>query len=280
MKLPTRSPFRLWPSRSNRRIVGGIVLLGASAIMMTASAVAFAPGYLHVSLKKAKNPAQLFKTNRWVRAYAGEDAVRLPRDARIQFGQRLKDKVCTLTFDDGPHPAVTPYLTAQLEQLRVPATFFVIGKMVDRYPYLVQMEAANGFEIGNHSYSHVTLTRLEPRSLMTEFKACDMAVEAAAGVRPRFCRPPGGDVDLETARAASANGLTTTLWSDDPGDYAIHSEERIFKQTVAHLRPGAIILLHDGNMDTVKALPKIVAWARARGYRFVPLKDIPATQVS
>lgn len=265
--------------RSPRRRAAALGITLGAAIIISAAAMAAHKGNFRVSLRKAKNPAVLYKSDTWFQAFNDEDTPDLARDAGVQFGRETADKICTLTFDDGPHPAVTPKLAAVLLKLRVPATFFVIGKMVDRFPYLVKMEADDGFDIGNHSYSHVTLTRLGLKDLMTEYKACDMAVERAAGTTPHWTRPPGGDVSLRTVRAAAANGLVTTLWSDDPGDYAIHSADKIYQETVKSLKPGAIILLHDGNMATVQALPRIVAWARSHGYRFVRLRDMPVTRV-
>lgn len=263
--------------------VSGICFLGA---VLTLGATNFSRGRTgsneirnFVHLKAARNPAQLFKTDTWYQAYGDSDATKLSPYGTVLFGNKVEQKVCTLTFDDGPHPLTTPKLVSTLKQLHVPATFFVIGKQVDRFPYLIQTEAQNGFEIGNHSYSHVTLTRLNSHDLITEFAACNLAVRNAGGPEPRFCRPPGGDINWATIRAAESCGLRVALWSDDPGDYAIKNAKAIADGVIKHIRNGSIILLHDGNIATVEALPQIVNWARSHGYRFVPLHDLPSTRI-
>lgn len=257
--------------------LGAVLTLGATNFSGGNTGEREMRGFVH--LKAARNPAQLFKSATWYEAYGQDQNTKLSPYGTVLFGGKTEQKICTLTFDDGPHPLYTPRLVEALKRLHVPATFFVIGKQVDRFPYLVQLEAQNGFEIGNHSYSHVTLTRLDSHELITELAACDLAVKNAGGPEPRYLRPPGGDVDWATVRAADACGLRVALWSDDPGDYAMKNSKSIAEGVIRHIRNGSIILLHDGNMATVEALPQIVNWARAHGYRFVPLHDVPSTRI-
>ncbi len=258
-------------------LVGGFIFLAGTKYSGGRTGSGGLRKYTH--LKIATNPATLFKTDTWYQAYDSDGLTTLSKVGSVLFGKKTDSKTCTLTFDDGPHPLYTPQLVSTLNRLHVPATFFVIGKQVDRFPYLVQLEADHGFEIGNHSYSHVTLTKLHRHDLLTEFKACDLAIENAGGTHPHYCRPPGGDVNWETVRAAATYGMKVVLWSDDPGDYAINNPRVIANSVIKHIRDGAIILLHDGNEATIEALPEIVNWAKHHGYKFVPLKDIPSTKI-
>jgi peptidoglycan/xylan/chitin deacetylase (PgdA/CDA1 family) len=180
-------------------------------------------------------------------------------------------KRVTLTFDDGPHPAYTPPLLDMLRAKRVKATFFVIGHMADKYPDLVRRIAAEGHEVANHTYSHVTLTKIPPEEVEVEYKANDDVIRRLTGRRARYCRPPGGDHSPEVLRRAAGLGLTTVLWTDDPGDYENPGPDVLFARETKALSPGGIILLHDGSKDTLATLERFIDTARQSGYDFVSL---------
>lgn len=193
--------------------------------------------------------------------------------ARLCHGSR-DEKLLALTFDDGPHPIYTEKLLAVLRAEHVRASFFVVGKMAERNPELLREEAADGHLIANHTFSHVTMTRIPENLMRTEYQAGNDAIQKITGERPRFCRPPGGDFDPEVIRAAQATGLTTVMWTDDPGDYASPGTEVIEKRTLDSLRNGGIILLHDGIQQTIDVLPDIIRDAHKLGYRFVTVDEL------
>lgn len=178
-------------------------------------------------------------------------------------------KTIALTFDDGPHPLFTDRLVALLQRERVPATFFVVGKMAERYPDLIRDEARAGDLVENHTFSHVRLTGLPAADVRTEFRACSDVIAAITGRPPQFCRPPGGDTDSKVVAAARSQGLTTVLWTDDPGDYARPGTATIVSRLLSKLSGGGIVLLHDGVEQTMDALPQFIRVARARGFEFV-----------
>ena len=188
-----------------------------------------------------------------------------------------KAKRVALTFDDGPHPKYTPKLLSILAQEKVKATFFVIGFMAEKYPDLVKAEFAAGHTIGNHTFSHVTLTHLPPLEAETEYRACSDVILQLTGRYPEFCRPPGGDYNQQVVRAGRLNGMATVLWTDDPGDYNNPGAGLLERVTLTKLTPGGIILLHDGSDDTLKVLPKIIELGKQRGYQFVSLKELQAS---
>lgn len=185
-----------------------------------------------------------------------------------------RTKKIALTFDDGPHPSYTPKLLQILRTENVKATFFVIGFMAEKYPDLVKAEAAEGHTIGNHTFSHVTLTHLPPLEMETEYRACSDVILKLTGRYPEFCRPPGGDYNSKVVMAGRLNGMTTVLWTDDPGDYNNPGATLVERVTLTKLTPGGIILLHDGSNDTLKVLAKIIELGKQRGYQFVTLKDL------
>lgn len=189
-------------------------------------------------------------------------------------GGSHRRKTISLTFDDGPHPAYTTQLLKILDQEKVKATFFVVGFMAERYPDMVRQIRAHGHEIGNHTYSHVTLTKLPLEGVLTEYKAANVVISSLTGERVRYCRPPGGDLNREVIDAAADLGLTTVLWGDDPGDYADPGDRVLYRREVARLKNGAIVLLHDGSKNTVDTLAKFIETARKAGYEFVTLDEL------
>ncbi len=239
----------------------------------------FAAAGPDIRLRAGVNPASEMRTPTWLGARQEIRGLRPAREALVVKGDEEPKKVVALTFDDGPHLDTTPELVAALKAADAPATFFVIGKQVDKYPSMVALEAANGFTIGNHSYSHATLTKLPAADVMTEWRACNDAIVRAGGPAPEFCRPPGGDLNRQVERSATANGLRTTLWTDDPGDYEAPGPRAILRETLSHLSDGGIVLLHDGTPATVKVLPKLIEAIRARGYRIVPLSELAVSRL-
>jgi len=191
----------------------------------------------------------------------------------IRQGSRRGLKLA-LTFDDGPHPLFTPKLVQILKDAKVPATFFMIGHMADSYPDMVRLAFSNGFEIGNHTYSHVTLTKLTDEQAGTEYRATNDILKKLTGKTPRYCRPPGGDFDLNVLEAAFGEGLTTVLWTDDPGDYKDPGDTTLLETESAKLSAGGIILLHDGSQDTIDTLAKFIDSCKRRGFQFVTLDEL------
>lgn len=186
-----------------------------------------------------------------------------------------REKVLALTFDDGPHPQYTQQLLAILKRENVKATFFVIGKMAELHPELVKAIAADHHEVGNHTFSHVTLTKIPFSEARVEYRACSDLLKSITGVAPIVCRPPGGDYDKEVVQAATDTGMTTTLWTDDPGDYLSPGTQVIENRTLAKLSNGGIVLLHDGIPETLTVLPQIIEYAKKHGYRFTTVSNLP-----
>lgn len=191
----------------------------------------------------------------------------------LHRGPATRNEVA-LTFDDGPHPNFTPKLLDILKRANVKATFFVIGFMAEKYPDLVKRIAADGHEVGNHTYSHVTLTKLTDPEVLTELAANDEVIAKLTGRKVRYCRPPGGDFAAKTLELAGSLGLTTVLWTDDPGDYANPGDTVLMEREMRALRPGGIILLHDGSQDTLDTLGKLIEAVEAKGFKFVTLDEL------
>lgn len=183
-------------------------------------------------------------------------------------------KRIALTFDDGPHQKYTIQLLDILKQTHTPATFFVVGKQVEKFPTLVALEMIEGHEVGDHTYDHVNLTKIPPHLIEYELDQCNQAIQNATGDRVRLFRPPGGDYNNDVVRVAAERNYITVLWTDDPGDYANPGAEVIYQRTVSRLEDGALLLLHDGIEETISVLPSIIAEARRQGYEFVTVSQL------
>src|SRR5215210_786244 len=178
-------------------------------------------------------------------------------------------RIVRLTFDDGPVRPNTPRVLKVLSNYRVNATFFVIGQRARRHPRLVKREYREGHSVQNHTYTHPDLSTLGPVETRRELRATNRAIEAAGVPRPYRFRPPYGVTNAGVRSVGASLGLIQTLWSVDPHDWANPPASVICRRVVTNVRPGSIVLLHDGSgSNTVEALPCIIKRLRAQGYGF------------
>jgi peptidoglycan/xylan/chitin deacetylase (PgdA/CDA1 family) len=195
-------------------------------------------------------------------------------------------KLIALTFDDGPYPVVTPLLLQTLRDLRVPATFFLIGRDAEQYPDLARAIAAGGHEIADHTLTHPDLDRLAGPAVAAELREGAAALGRIApdpAERSMF-RPPHGRYTAATLRAAQSAGYDTILWSDDPGDWRAVPAAALRDHVLARATAPEILLLHSGRQATVAILPEVVGAFRKAGYRFVTvgalLRAVPADRLN
>lgn len=228
------------------------------------------------------NPAKLEKSDPlWQHAWF--EVARVPLAPTTPMPELRRgdptQKVVALTFDDGPHGAATLRLLDILRMENVKATFFVVGKMAKKRPELVREIVREGHEIANHTFSHATLTRITPEEVRADYEACNNVLEEITGTRPTYCRPPGGDSDPAVVRAAASLGMTSVFWTTDPGDYYSPGTDKIMSRTLNELKPGGIILLHDGIEQTLDQLPAILETIKARGYKIVTVGELAQMKV-
>ncbi len=191
-------------------------------------------------------------------------------------------KRIALTFDDGPAPPFTEQILDILRARNIRATFFVCGRNVERHPDVVRRIVAEGHTLGDHTYSHPFLCFRRRRSMAREIDRAQEAVRKITGESPTLFRPPYGVRWLGLWQVLGERGLRLVMWSDSGLDWR-QGAEAIVGTAVKELRPGAVLLLHDGHgvrpadevdrSPTVQALPQIIDWALSRGFSFVPLKD-------
>lgn len=205
---------------------------------------------------------------------AGAIASRMLLDVHEMIAKPSRPRLAVLTFDDGPYPVETPALAAVVAHLHVPAAFFLIGDDARRQPAIARRLALSGAELGNHTFSHPEMPALSYDAQSLEIVSGAETVRQVAGVAVRYFRPPHGNYDVSTIRAALASGESVVLWDVDPGDWRILTPDAIVELAKRQARAPAVILLHNGKDATIEALPRIVAAYRRAGFTFVTLAEL------
>jgi len=180
-----------------------------------------------------------------------------------------------VTFDDGPGTRFTRRLLRVLRQHRQRATFFVLGRLVKRYPELVREIAADGHLVANHSWDHPrggTTAHWRQQILRTE-----EAIRAAGVTPARFFRPPHGRVTPQIRHVCQQLGYTIGLYTVLSSDWERPGAVELARQVAYRVAPGAIVVLHDAGGDrgqTLDALPLILRRLRQKDYALVGLDDL------
>ena len=194
------------------------------------------------------------------------------------------EKMVALTFDDGPYGTSTASILQILEQKKVPATFFLIGKNVKKYPAEVKKEIADGDVIGNHSYSHSRLLpKMSTSTLAADISLAENLIFEAAGVRASLFRAPYSATSPQMIKEIKREGYTIAGWTIDPEDWNnTNSSTTIISSVLKKVKSNAIIILHDGHErgstyardNTIEALPVIIDNLKVQGYKFVTVDKI------
>lgn len=199
----------------------------------------------------------------------------LPRWVITRRLARHRVPIVLLTFDDGPHPDVTPRVLDRLDMHGAKAIFFVVGRRIRHAPNLLSEIVCRGHLIGNHTHLHRTADVRASKSrsgLLTYYRdvrRCQKRIERQLGWRPTLFRPPGGTLSPVTVTVSMLLGLRLINWSVDVGDWrfrsaseARHGAEQLLDQVTA----GDIVLLHDDNTCVLDLLDIALPGLRDRGY--------------
>ena len=180
-----------------------------------------------------------------------------------------------LGFDDGP-AADTPAFLAMLERNHATATFFMIGRQISpAFRAMLRRELRDGDALGDHTYSHPNL--LATGGVRGQLAEPLAAIRALTGYTPCVFRPPYGAYDASVVATARSLGLATVMWNVDPTDWAQPGTGAIVQRVLAQVRPGSIVISHDGGGprgQTLAAYPAIIAALHARGYRLVTIPEL------
>ncbi len=180
-----------------------------------------------------------------------------------------------MTFDDGPHPKLTPRLLDMLKDRGLKATFFVIGQNVAANPEIVQRIVAEGHELGNHSWDHKALNKLGADGVKMEIVQTDEAIQQAVGIKPVIMRPPYGATSPAISKRLNEEfGQKVIMWSVDPLDWKDRNASLVTDRILKNTAPGAIILAHDIHQSTVDAMPATLDGLVAKGFKFATVSEL------
>lgn len=215
---------------------------------------------------------------------------KLAETSRFQlFGDLInhvytKEKVIALTYDDGPNPPYTDFLLEVLEGFNVKATFFLIGKNIEQNSKTACLILQQGHELGNHSYSHKKMIFRTWPFVVAEIAKTE-ALLRASGVHGQIhFRAPFGYKRFVLPLVLFSMNKKNILWDIDTKDWSHDSFleqesdiQAIVNSILEHVRPGSIILLHDGGGNrqlTVDATARVIPLLRNQGYRFATVSEL------
>ncbi|MGL5328290.1 MAG: polysaccharide deacetylase family protein [Peptostreptococcaceae bacterium] len=192
-----------------------------------------------------------------------------------------EEKVVALTFDDGPDEDFTPQILDILKKHEVKATFFVIGEKVEYHPEIVKRELAEGHEIGNHTYTHINVSKRGYDDINNEISKTQEAIKKVTGEEPKIFRPPYRAISKNMCDIVKNKNMNIVLWSSlDPRDWSNPGVYYIVNTIDTKVENGNIILLHDYNnlrnskSQTIQALDSVITNLKSKGYKFVTVSEM------
>ena len=193
---------------------------------------------------------------------------------RIDGGMDLEMedvKKVAITFDDGPHPSYTAQLLDGLKERGIHATFFVTGEHAELHPDIIERMYDEGHLIGNHTYSHIQLTRNNREKFKEELIKTNEILKEITGEEVQYVRPPYGSWDKSFEKELN---MFPVLWTVDPLDWSSRNVGRITEKIVSKTGENDIILMHDYYDTSVTAALKAIDALLEEGYTFVTVDEI------
>lgn len=201
-----------------------------------------------------------------------------------------KMNVVALTLDDGPKITYTEKMLSLLNRHSIKATFFLVGKEIEKEPDILAKISHFGHEIGNHSYYHDKLYMKSFDDTVDELERTSTLITSLTGQRCKWFRPPGGRWTNTIKKACEKTNLTPVFWHINAKDYAINTNTvtipdrslgrhinhstSITHRILANVRSGDILLFHNGSDEAIQSLPNIISELKERGFLFVTLSEL------
>jgi len=185
------------------------------------------------------------------------------------------ENVVALTFDDGPHPQHTPRMLGLLDRHEVKATFFLMGRNVERYPEVARDVLARGHEIGNHSYSHPRMVFMSPGRMREEIERTDALLRGIGLTGPIHFSPPHGSKLIVLPYVLAQMDKLSVLSDVDTEEWKRPGAAVLVASALRQVRPGSVMAFHDTMGDeTLRAVDEVLTELLARGYRFERVSEL------
>ena len=212
-------------------------------------------------------------------------------DPNLVWGFGIPEKTVVLTFDDGPHYRHTDTILDTLKEHNAHAYFFAVGKNFGSHGHngdltlkknaqKLERALAEGHKLGNHSFSHRVLTKLESDEQKQEVNYTNTLLTLVSGKSNTVFRPPYGSKDAELQTLTTNLGMRSIMWNIDSEDWADPLPESIVERVMTRLKKNkrGIVLFHDIHKQTVKALPNLLTQLAKEGYTVVDIDGNPFTK--
>ncbi len=194
---------------------------------------------------------------------------------------KTKKKVIALTFDDGPDPISTPKILELLTKEKIKASFFVVGKNVEKHPEILKETFKRGHLIANHSYNHRYFVFSRKYQLLANLDKTSGLIDNVINKQPKIYRPPYGLRLWWLAKAVHEAGYNLVTWDNMTLDYWGMSAASIKRNILNKVKPGGVIVMHDGheglarsNNHVVEALSEIISELKKNGYKFARIDEL------
>ena len=183
-----------------------------------------------------------------------------------------EERYVALTFDDGPRRETTERLLDGLRERGASATFFLVGEQIGQQVDLVQRMAAEGHQVGNHSWTHVQLEGLPLETAQEEVRRTDQQLKEILGEGSYWLRPPYGRIGEDRSWVP----VPLVIWSVDSRDWESRSADAASREILEAVQPNDIILMHDLYESSVDAALRVVDALQDQGYVFVTVRELLA----
>lgn len=185
-----------------------------------------------------------------------------------------REKKIALTFDDGPSEFTLEVL-ALLKKYNAKATFFCIGKNIEKHPEIIKQIIEEGHLLGNHSYSHSKFFDFyNAKQIREEIQKTDALLEKYTSKKINFFRPPYGVTTPSIRRALNITGHKTIGWNIRSLDGGTKNQDLIFNRLIKHISPGGIVLLHDTGKHSVLVLEQFLQFLEQNSYKVISIEEL------
>ena len=191
-----------------------------------------------------------------------------------ELAQRKVDPnkpMVALTFDDGPHPKYTDRILNALEKHGSRATFFVVGSSITRNKSIIKKMSDQGNQIGNHSYDHKELTKLNSTAIKSQMQKTNSAIKNVTTFAPSIMRPTYGSVNSVVRNSV---GMPMIMWSIDTEDWRTRNTKKIVNAVMSKVKDGDVVLMHDIYQTTAEAAEILIEKLTKKGYQLVTIDEL------